>query len=164
MADERSEHTGTRDADALEARRERYVQILELHRRLRSALLQLRADVDVLTAPATSQVDSDRPEGVTPLIRLVSALDEALETARAGEARIQRELTHLLEPPEDGVQPLPPGLARFVAERAARPGFSYELRRDPIRGQVLQWRELTTEGWVRGSGLLYENPHAWLGE
>jgi hypothetical protein len=163
MVTDQRERTDTRDSDTLEARRDRYARILEFHRRLRNVLLQLRADVDVLTAPGATST-SDRPEGITPLVRLVSALDEALETARTGEARIQRELTHLLDPSTQEAETLTPGLARFVADRSGRPGFSYEVDNDPMRGQVLRWREVTEEGWVRGSGLLYENPHAWLGE
>ncbi len=147
-----------------DARRDHYVRILEFYQHVRDLLLQLRADVDALSAPSTTTTRSDRPEGVALLTRLTSALEEVLETARSGEGQIHRELTRLLEEDSSGEDDLPPGLARFVADRASSPGFKYEVEHDPIRGRVLKWTEYTEEGWVRGSGLLYENPHAWIEE
>ena len=147
-----------------DAQRDHYVRILEFYQHVRDLLLQLRADVDALSTPSSTTTRSDRPEGVALLTRLTSALDEVLETARTGEGQIHRELTRILEDGTGSEDDLPPGLARFVADRASSPGFEYDVDHDPIRGRVLRWTERTEEGWVRGSGLLYENPHAWIEE
>jgi len=147
-----------------DAQRDHYVRILEFYQHVRDILLQLRADVDALSTPSTTTTQADRPEGVALLTRLTSALDEVLETARSGEGQIHRELTRILEEGTGNEDDLPPGLARFVADRASSPGFEYEVAHDIIRGRVLKWTEHTEDGWVRGSGLLYENPHAWIEE
>ncbi|MGB1779265.1 MAG: hypothetical protein ACPHQP_06905, partial [Longimicrobiales bacterium] len=50
----------------------------------------------------------------------------------------------------EGILNLPPYLQRFLAERAGQPGFSYQVVDDPVRGWIIQWKEYTTRGTVRG--------------
>ncbi len=64
----------------------------------------------------------------------------------------------------EGLPNLPIPLARFVAERAEAPGFTYELEQDLVRGWVIRWKEHAADGTVRGSGQFYERPYAWLDE
>ena len=52
--------------------------------------------------------------------------------------------------------------ARFLAERAQEPGFTYEVIQDPVRGWIVAWKEFTNRGTVRGYGQFCERPYAWL--
>ena len=62
----------------------------------------------------------------------------------------------------EGVSNMPAYLQRFPGERAAQPGFSYDVVQDVERGWRARWKEYTTHGTVGGYGQFYERPHAWL--
>jgi hypothetical protein len=53
---------------------------------------------------------------------------------------------------------MPAYLQRFLGERAAQSGFSYDVVQDVERG----WVEYTTHGTAGGYGQFYERPYAWL--
>jgi hypothetical protein len=58
----------------------------------------------------------------------------------------------------EGVSNMPAYLQRFLGERAAQSGFSYDVVQDVERG----WVEYTTHGTAGGYGQFYERPYAWL--
>jgi hypothetical protein len=62
----------------------------------------------------------------------------------------------------EGVSNMPAYLQRFLGERAAQSGFSYDVVQDVERGWVARWKEYTTHGTAGGYGQLYERPYAWL--
>ena len=64
----------------------------------------------------------------------------------------------------EGVTNMPAYLERFLAERSAQPGFTYEVVQDDVRGWMVCWKEFTHRGTVRGYGQFYERPYAWLDE
>jgi hypothetical protein len=140
---------------------QRYRKMVELHKETQKTIQTLRSRVATLASPTQPSAADDRPEGVAFLLRLISTLDEVAETAREGETQLRAELNRLLGKTSTDLE-MPLGLARFISERSEDPGFEYEVSRDPIRGTVLRWRERDDEGWIRASGFLYENPHAWL--
>ena len=53
---------------------------------------------------------------------------------------------------------MPAYLQRFLGERAAQSGFSYDVVQDVERGWVARWKEYTTHGTAGG----YGRPYAWL--
>lgn len=46
----------------------------------------------------------------------------------------------------EGVSNMPAYLQRFLGERAAQSGFSYDVVQDVERGWVARWKEYTTHG------------------
>lgn len=144
-----------------------YGQILRLQERIRHTLLQIRADLD---SPALAAVvralEDDHGSRVTkPLTRIQAALEELIRTTDAASREVTGELERTSGGGnEAGLDGIPPGLARFVAERSAAPGFGYETWKDPLRGWTVDWIERLEDGSVRASGRLYEKPHAWFQE
>lgn len=142
-------------------------QILRLHERVRERLLELRSE---LGSPAVDRVVrslEDRHAGTIspPLDRLRAALEELITTVETTSRQVANQVPRFArEGSLRGPEELPPGLARFVMERSACPGFSFETDHDPVRGWVLRWRELLDDGSIRASGILYEHPHAWMGD
>lgn len=144
-----------------------FAQMVRLHDRVRHALREMRDELD---SPAVQRVvrsleEEHKGRVATPLDRLRVALDEAVATSEATGREVASELTRFSagRGAEDEDE-LPPGLARFVAERSSFPGFRYETTRDPLRGWVLRWREVLEDGSMRAGGILYERPHAWMGD
>lgn len=142
-----------------------YAQLLRLHERV---LLQLHRITDEMSAPTTrkllkeirSRTGEDHDEEMGQVIRLV---EEAIRSLKLSESEMQA--VFLQESPDlsvDGAPNLPPTLARFLAERKDRPGFSYEVVQDDVRGWIIRWKDRTPDGNVRGAGQFYERPYAWL--
>jgi hypothetical protein len=148
----------------LEARRE-YAQLLRLHDRLKQQLQRVRDDMDApginkLLKELRRRVGSD-PENA--LAEVTSAIEEALRALQMAESEAQQALEADADDIEvEGVDHLPGRLARFLAERADNPGFSYEVEQDPVRGWMILWKEFTEDGRIRGYGQFYERPYAWL--
>lgn len=142
-------------------------QILRLHERVRERLLELRSELD---SPAVDRIVRSLEEQHAgtispPLDRLRAALEELIVTVEATNREVANEVPRFSrERSERGPDELPPGLARFVMERSACPGFAFETDRDPVRGWVLRWQELLDDGSIRARGTLYEHPHAWMGD
>lgn len=148
----------------LEARRE-YAQLLRLHDRLKQQLQRIRDDMD---APGINKLMKElrRRVGTDPenaLAEVTSAVEEALRALQMAESEAQQALEADTDDIEvEGVDHLPGRLARFLAERADNPGFSYEVEQDPVRGWMILWKEFTEDGRIRGYGQFYERPYAWL--
>ena len=147
-----------------EAKRE-YGQLLHLHQRLLTRLNKIR---DELTAPGTGKIlgiisqrtGSSPDEGIA---NITTSVEEAIRALKLSESVIRDEiLEHHEHAKVEGISNLPAALARFIAERAELPGFSYEVLQDENRGWIIRWKEYTDSGTVRGSGQFYERPYAWL--
>lgn len=142
-----------------------YAQLLRLHERLLRELERIRND---LVAPGTQELlrSIRASAGTSPddaIQEILGSVEEAIRAATMSESRLHREI---VDEPEhlavEGVENLPAFLARFIAERKDRPGFTWEVSRDEVRGWVISWKEYTSEGSVRGFGQFYERPYAWL--
>lgn len=147
----------------LHAKRE-YTQLLRLHDQL---LGQFTRSRDELLAPGTQSLVKQIKgrTGVEPdLAELKTAVEEAIRTLKLSQSKIQNAVSET--PAEsmevEGVSNLPAYLQRFLAERAGQPGFSYEVVQDQVRGWIIQWKEYTHRGTVRGYGQICERPYAWL--
>lgn len=144
-----------------------FAQILRLHERVRETLREVEATLD---SPAVQRIvqtleDEHGSRVSRPLIRLRAALEETVAVTEATSREVALEMARFAESHQDrGEAPLPPGLARFVAERSSIPGFRFETGRDPMRGAVVRWQEVLEDGSVRAGGILYERPFAWIGE
>lgn len=145
----------------------------ELHRLLRvqaRALQQLEGIRADLESPGTVELLRtlrSRTGSVLPdrIREVVATIEEAIRILKVAESQARVEYTS--NPTDfsvEGLPNLPIPLARFVAERADAPGFSYELEQDLVRGWVIRWKEHSADGSVRGSGQFYERPYAWLDE
>jgi hypothetical protein len=130
------------------------------------ALQQLEGVLADFESPGTiellrtlrSQAISVIPDRVQ---EISGAIEEAIRLLKSTESEARMEFE--AEPVTlDGLPDLPMPLARFLADRAEAPGFSYELDQDLVRGWVIRWKERTAEGTVRGSGQFYERPYAWI--
>ncbi|MBT8338220.1 MAG: hypothetical protein KJO11_16655 [Gemmatimonadetes bacterium] len=152
--------------ETTEARR-KYAQLLRLQERLNTRLRSIR---DELAGPelATLLKTISRRTGTSPHSRLVevrAAVEEALRGLKVAGSEAHAALTDEGDAiAVEGIDALPFSLARFLAERQDLPGFEYEVLQDEVRGWVIQWREHTNEGEVRGFGQFYERPYAWLDE
>ncbi len=154
-------------ADGTETQRQakrEYTQLLRLHDQL---LGQFTRSRDELLAPGTlSLVKQIKGRtGVEPdLAELKTAVEEAIRALKLSQSNIQNAVSET--PAEsmevEGVSNLPAYLQRFLAERAGQPGFSYEVVQDQVRGWIIQWKEYTHRGTVRGYGQICERPYAWL--
>ncbi len=144
-----------------------FSQLLRIQERLLGMLQEV---LDELGAPTTltllrelrSRTGTSAPESFG---RITTSVEGAIRELKVFESEIQNEL--LDNPGEltiEGVSNLPPTLARFLAERAQNPRFSYSVHQDPVRGWIIAWKEYTTGGMVRGFGQFYERPYAWLDE
>ena len=147
-----------------QARREQ-AQILRLHDRTRTQLQRVRDD---LTSPGVMKLlKTIRKRAGTGLESglgdVVSAIEEAIRVVQLAESEAQAEMRDEDAITEiDGIDNLPARLGRFLAERDALPGFSYEVVQDEVRGWMVIWKEYTGDGRIRGSGQFYERPYAWL--
>jgi hypothetical protein len=132
---------------------------------LKQQLQRVRDDMD---APGISKLLKElrRRVGSDPenaLAEVTSAIEEALRALQMAESEAQQALEADADDIEvEGVDHLPGRLARFLAERADNPGFSYEVEQDPVRGWMILWKEFTEDGRIRGYGQFYERPYAWL--
>jgi len=140
-------------------------QLLRLHERL---MVQLKEVRDELVAPTTRTMverfhnrTGKNAEGMGPV---TEAVEQAIRAVKLSESTLRREIdVDHAQARVDGVDNLPPALARFIAERSENPLFSYEVIQDENRGWVIQWKEYWG-GRVRGSGQFYERPYAWLND
>jgi hypothetical protein len=141
-------------------------RILRQQDRIRQELLRLRADLD---SPQARELRRGLRQGGR--IELAEGLTEILESVE-GALRSVRSLEGVLRSPEGaGTRPypdlpseLPLRLRQFLDDRRRKGRLEWTLRGDPLRGWVLRWKETTLEGNVRGSGRLYERPHAWIND
>jgi hypothetical protein len=147
-----------------EAKRE-YGQVLHLHARILRQLQEIR---DELAAPGTGAIIRSirRRTGSSPdegLSDVTKAVEEAIRSLKMSESKVREEIMADHEHAAvEGVSNLPAPLARFLAERQALPGFSFDVIQDENRGWIIRWKEHTAAGTVRGSGQFYERPYAWL--
>lgn len=97
--------------------------------------------------------------------RITSSVEGALRELKVFESEVGKKV---LDAPEDetleGMPDLPAPLARFLAEKAQSPNFTFQVTEDPVRGWIISWKEYTEEGMIRGFGQIYERPYAWLEE
>ncbi len=146
----------------LQAKRE-YSQLLRLHERL---MAQLGRVLDDVTSPTTAGLLKEikaRTGSAPPLSDVANAVEEAIRALKLSEAQVQRAVFDKVETMEvEGVPNLPAHLQRFLAERMALPGFTFEVQQDEVRGWMICWKEYTTRGTVRGYGQFYERPYAWI--
>ena len=145
------------------AKRE-YQQLLRLHERLLSDFQGARED---LSAPGTDglvKVIKARTGSAPDLAPVKTAVEEAIRALKMSESEMHGSIME--ETGDDfeveGISNMPAYLRRFLAERSREPGFSYEVSQDEVRGWVVQWKEFTHTGTVRGFGQFYERPYAWL--
>lgn len=147
-----------------EARRE-YAQLLRLHERLATQLRHVRDELDTPELQSLLREIRNRT-GTSPrdsIVDVKSSVEEALRTLAVSTSEAHAILTSEVEDLRiDGIDHLPAPLARFLAERTRLDGFTYEVSQDEVRGWVVQWRELTPDGRIRGFGQFYERPYAWL--
>lgn len=152
---------------ATEAKRE-FAQLIRIQERLLTQLDRIR---DELEAPTTAELvreirNRTGSTVVEELGKVTAAVEEAIRQLKLTEAATRQEF--LDEPGGEvrveGVANLPPPLARFLAERAEFPGFTYDVRQDAVRGWVICWKEHTEDGMIRGFGQFYERPYAWIDE
>lgn len=141
-----------------------FSQLLRLHEQLLSQFLrsrdELRAPGTVLAVKQIKARTGSEPD-LTELETAIEAVIRALKLSKSGlESALMKGSDVSLQ--VDGVNNLPPYLQRFLGEHAGQPGFSYDVVDDPIRGWILQWKEYTAQGTVRGHGQICERPYAWL--
>jgi hypothetical protein len=141
-------------------------RLLRQQDRLRQEFLRLRTELD---SPQARELRRGLRQGGR--IELAEGLTEILESVE-GALRSVRALEGVLRSPEGaGTRPypdlpseLPLRLRQFLDERRRKGRLEWTLQGDPLRGWVLRWKECTQEGNVRGSGRLYERPHAWIND
>ena len=141
-----------------------YTQLLRLHEQLLSQFVRSR---DELLAPGTDRLVKQikGQTGSEPdLTELKTAVEEAIRALKLSQSSIE---SAVLKGDDasfevEGITNLPAYLQRFLAEHAGQPGFSYEVTEDPVRGWIIQWKEYTARGTVRGYGQICERPYAWL--
>lgn len=142
-------------------------QLIRVQERLLTQLQRVRGE---LSAPTTNQILKRirNRAGTGPLDafhKIATSVEEAIRTLKIFESEIKGViLADTAEETIDGIPDLPPHLARFIAERSRLPGFTYEVKQDPVRGWTICWKEYAAGGTVRGYGQIYERPHAWVEE
>jgi hypothetical protein len=147
----------------VQAKRE-YTKLLRLHERLLGQFTRARDELRAAGTEGLVKVIKGRTGSAPDLAQVKKSVEEAIRALKLSESHIQGaiaddpELTFEVE----GVPDMPPYLQRFLAERADAPGFSYEVRQDPVRGWMVCWKEYTTRGSVRGYGQFSQRPYAWL--
>jgi hypothetical protein len=145
-----------------QAKRE-YSQLMRLHER---TLVQLQRLRDDLTSTGTADLMRDikaRTGSVPMLGDVTAAVEEAMRSLGLSESQVRSAMFD--EPGSmsvEGVPNLPAHLQRFLAERSESPGFSFEVVQDEVRGWIIEWREYTDKGAIRGYGQFSERPYAWL--
>lgn len=144
------------------AKRE-YAQLLRLHEQL---LVRLQRVLEDLTSANTQSLLKEirtRTGSAPELADVTSAVEEAIRALKLSESRVRAAVLDSREALEiEGVPNLPSHLERFLAEKAALPGFSYEVIQDDVRGWVICWKEHTADGQVRAYGQINERPYAWI--
>ena len=155
----------TQEAENKRTALREFSQLLRIQERLLGMLQDVLGELGAPTTLALlrelrTRTGSPAPESFG---KVTSFVEDAIRELKIFESEIQKEL--LTDPREitvEGVTNLPPTLARFLAERAQNPRFSYQVHQDPVRGWVIEWKEFTAHGIVRGFGQFYERPYAWL--
>lgn len=143
-----------------------FAQLIRIQERLLNQLDEIRNELEAPTTVELVREIRNRTGSavVEQLGQVTAAVEEAIRQLKLTESATRQEF--LNEPGGEvrveGVSNLPPPLARFLAERAEFPGFSYEVRTDDVRGWVIAWKEHTENGTIRGFGQFYERPYAWI--
>jgi hypothetical protein len=150
------------DDPKLHAKRE-YAQLLRLHEQL---LVRLQRVLEDLTSANTQSLLKEirTQTGSAPeLTDVTTSVEESIRALKLSESRVRAAVLDSREALEiEGVPNLPTHLERFLAEKAALPGFSYEVIQDDVRGWVICWKEHTADGQVRAYGQINERPYAWI--
>lgn len=147
-----------------QAKRE-YTQLLRLHEQLLGQFSRAR---DELGAPGTDGLVKKikARTGSTPdLTGVKTSVEEALRALKLSQSRLQNAISEADDASfeVEGIANMPAYLQRFLSERAALPGFSYEVTQDEVRGWIICWKEFSNRGGtVRGYGQICERPYAWL--
>ena len=141
-----------------------YTQLLRLHEQLLSQFARSR---DELLAPSTDRLVKQikGQTGSEPdLTELKTAVEKAIRALKLSQSNIESAVMKAEEisMEVEGISNLPAYLQRFLAEHAGQPGFSYQVVEDSVRGWMIQWKEYTARGTVRGYGQICERPYAWL--
>ncbi|MDE3004433.1 MAG: hypothetical protein OXU33_11830 [Gemmatimonadota bacterium] len=149
--------------DANSAARE-YSQLLRVHEQLLSQFVRSR---DELLAPSMDRLVKQikGQTGSEPdLTELKTAIEEAIRALKLSQSNIESAMMKAdeISMEVEGINNLPAYLQRFLAEHAGQPGFSYRVVEDSVRGWMIQWKEYTVRGTVRGYGQICERPYAWL--
>lgn len=141
-------------------------RILRQQDRVRQDLLRLRRELD---SPQARELrrglrQGGRGEVAEGLTTILEAVEGALRAVRTleGALRSPEGTAHRAYP--DLPAELPLRLRQFLDERRRRGRLEWTIEGDSMRGWVLRWKEYTLSGIVRGSGRLYERPHAWINE
>jgi hypothetical protein len=143
------------------------VQLLRQQDRAFQLLQQARMEIDTpLTRSLLKRIQGEGSEGAEDGVnQAVEAVGNALQAIQFCQSELRREIvTARGGVASDVRKELPAALARFLAERTSSPGFSYETNHDPVRGWIVHWKQMTSEGRVRGAGKLCERPYAWMEE
>jgi hypothetical protein len=149
------------------AKRE-YAQLVRIQNRILGQLEQVR---DELGAPGTKEIIKEikgrtGTSHESAMSGVMSAIEESIRALKLAEAELQESMADEtnLQTEVAGAANLPAHLSRFLAERAALPGFSFKVIQDDVRGWIIAWKEYTPWGTVRGYGQFYERPYAFLDE
>jgi hypothetical protein len=143
------------------------VQLLRQQDRAFQLLQQARNEIDTpVTRSLLARIRAEAAEEVeTGISEAVEMLGTAIQAVQYCQSELRRELITARGKREASMrEELPAALARFLAERATSPGFTYETSHDPVRGWIIHWKQFTSDGTVRGAGHLAERPYAWLDE
>lgn len=148
------------------ARRE-FARILRVQTRLVRALERVKEDLEDTRARDLHKEIRRRTGEPAPeeWSDALASVEEAIRSLNLYGAEVESKLDQ--EPTLttlEGIENLPSGIARFLAERKRTPGFQCEVRTDPDRGWIISWREYTSTGELRAFGQLPERPWAWLDE
>ena len=151
------------DPSPAKAKRE-YAQLLRLHDQLLGQFMRAR---DELLAPGTDTLVKEikgRTGSEPDLTEIKTAVEESIRALKLSQSTLQSAVSEDSEGSFEieGIQNMPAYLQRFLAERAQEPDFSYEVVQDPVRGWIVQWKEYTNRGTIRGYGQICERPYAWL--
>lgn len=156
-----------KDATPAERLRREFTRLLRLEEHIRTQLQLVEAELE--STGTRSLLEQIREVSGSELATEVGEIQDlirlAIKRLYRGERALRRELDSTpTEWPVEGIGVLPQRLARFLADRADHPGFTYEVIEDEVRGWIIQWKEFGPNGVVRGSGQFYERPYAWLDE
>lgn len=146
----------------LKAKRE-YAQLLRLHEHLMVHLERVREELTSANTQTLLKEIRDQTGSAPALTEVTNHVEEAIRALQVSESHVRKAVFDTHEALEiEGVPNLPAHLERFLAERAAMPGFSYEVIQDEVRGWVICWKEYTAKGTVRAYGQINERPWAWI--
>lgn len=146
----------------LQAKRE-YAQLLRLHEHLLVHLERVREELGSANTQALLQEIRAQTGSAPGLSEVTGAVEEGIRALKLSEAHVRKAIFDTHQALEiEGVTNLPVHIERFLAERAAMPGFSYEVLQDEVRGWIICWKEYTSKGTVRAYGQINERPYAWI--